>query len=57
MAGSSEDKAAAASTRLWLKHAGMQLVAGGSAGCVEVSLMHPLDLVKTRYTYTTLRYT
>lgn len=32
-----------------LKHAGMQLVAGGSAGCVEVSLMHPLDLVKTRF--------
>jgi len=32
-----------------LKHAGMQLIAGGSAGCVEVSLMHPLDLVKTRF--------
>jgi len=36
-------------SRLALKHAGMQLVAGGSAGCVEVSLMHPLDLVKTRF--------
>ena len=35
--------------KLKLKHAGMQLVAGGSAGCVEVSLMHPLDLVKTRF--------
>lgn len=31
------------------KTAAMQLVAGGSAGCVEVSIMHPLDLVKTRF--------
>ena len=36
-------------TQRKLKHAGMQLVAGGSAGCVEGSLMHPLDLVKTRF--------
>lgn len=31
-----------------LKQAGMQIVAGGSAGFVEVCIMHPLDLVKTR---------
>jgi len=37
------------SSRRRLKHAGMQLIAGGSAGCVEVTLMHPLDLVKTRF--------
>ena len=36
-------------SRRRLKHAGMQLIAGGSAGCVEVTLMHPLDLVKTRF--------
>ncbi|XP_023348769.1 mitochondrial 2-oxodicarboxylate carrier [Eurytemora carolleeae] len=30
------------------KTAAIQLVAGGSAGCIEVCLMHPLDLVKTR---------
>nr|ACO10905.1 Mitochondrial 2-oxodicarboxylate carrier [Caligus rogercresseyi] len=36
-------------TNTFLKHLGMQLVAGGSAGCVEVSIMHPLDLVKTRF--------
>ncbi|KAK2160720.1 hypothetical protein LSH36_127g01019 [Paralvinella palmiformis] len=27
----------------------MQIAAGGSAGLVEVSIMHPLDLVKTRF--------
>jgi len=32
-----------------LKHAAIQLTAGGSAGCVEVLLMHPLDLIKTRF--------
>jgi len=32
-----------------LKHASMQLAAGGSAGCVEVLIMHPLDLIKTRF--------
>jgi len=32
-----------------LKHAGMQITAGGSAGFVEVCIMHPLDLVKTRF--------
>ncbi|XP_031624008.1 mitochondrial 2-oxodicarboxylate carrier [Contarinia nasturtii] len=31
-----------------LKQAGLQIIAGGSAGFVEVCLMHPLDLVKTR---------
>lgn len=31
-----------------LKQAGMQIVAGGSAGFVEVCIMHPLDVVKTR---------
>lgn len=31
-----------------LKQAGMQVASGGSAGFVEVLLMHPLDLVKTR---------
>jgi len=33
----------------FLKTAAIQLAAGGSAGCVEVSIMHPLDLVKTRF--------
>ncbi|XP_022087672.1 mitochondrial 2-oxodicarboxylate carrier-like isoform X2 [Acanthaster planci] len=32
-----------------LKEAGRQIVAGGSAGLVEVSLMHPLDVIKTRF--------
>ncbi|KAI4463392.1 mitochondrial 2-oxodicarboxylate carrier [Holotrichia oblita] len=31
-----------------LKEAGLQITAGGSAGFVEVSIMHPLDLIKTR---------
>ena len=31
-----------------LKQACLQIVAGGSAGFVEVCIMHPLDLVKTR---------
>lgn len=31
-----------------LKQASLQIVAGGSAGFVEVCIMHPLDLVKTR---------
>ena len=31
-----------------LKQAALQILAGGSAGFVEVSIMHPLDLVKTR---------
>ena len=25
-------------TSIWLKHIGMQIIAGGSAGCVEVNL-------------------
>ncbi|WAR18410.1 ODC-like protein [Mya arenaria] len=29
--------------------AAMQFVAGGCAGFVEVSIMHPLDLIKTRF--------
>jgi solute carrier family 25 (mitochondrial 2-oxodicarboxylate transporter), member 21 len=32
----------------FLKEASMQVGAGGSAGFVEVCIMHPLDLVKTR---------
>lgn len=35
--------------RSLVKTAAIQLAAGGSAGCVEVSIMHPLDLVKTRF--------
>lgn len=31
-----------------LKQAALQIVSGGSAGFVEVCIMHPLDLVKTR---------
>lgn len=31
-----------------LKQAAMQITAGGSAGFIEVCLMHPLDVVKTR---------
>lgn len=31
-----------------MKQAGMQITAGGSAGFIEVCLMHPLDVVKTR---------
>jgi len=34
--------------RSLVKNAAIQLTAGGSAGCVEVLLMHPLDLIKTR---------
>lgn len=32
-----------------VKQAGQQIAAGGSAGLVEVSLMHPLDVIKTRF--------
>ncbi|XP_041469675.1 mitochondrial 2-oxodicarboxylate carrier-like [Lytechinus variegatus] len=32
-----------------LKEAGQQITAGGSAGLVEVSIMHPLDVIKTRF--------
>lgn len=32
-----------------LKQGAMQITAGGSAGFVEVCIMHPLDLVKTRF--------
>ncbi|KAJ6636504.1 Mitochondrial 2-oxodicarboxylate carrier [Pseudolycoriella hygida] len=31
-----------------MKQAAMQITAGGSAGFIEVCLMHPLDVVKTR---------
>jgi len=34
--------------RSLLKNAAFQLTAGGSAGCIEVMIMHPLDLIKTR---------
>ncbi|XP_039597013.1 mitochondrial 2-oxodicarboxylate carrier [Polypterus senegalus] len=32
-----------------LKEASHQILAGGSAGLVEICLMHPLDVVKTRF--------
>uniref|UniRef100_A0A9J8BFE4 Mitochondrial 2-oxodicarboxylate carrier n=2 Tax=Cyprinus carpio TaxID=7962 RepID=A0A9J8BFE4_CYPCA len=32
-----------------LKEASHQIIAGGSAGLVEICLMHPLDVVKTRF--------
>ncbi|XP_072045009.1 mitochondrial 2-oxodicarboxylate carrier-like [Amphiura filiformis] len=32
-----------------VKQACQQIAAGGSAGLVEVSLMHPLDVIKTRF--------
>ncbi|XP_044731163.1 mitochondrial 2-oxodicarboxylate carrier [Chrysoperla carnea] len=35
-------------TKQYLKNMGMQTAAGGSAGFVEVCLMYPLDIVKTR---------
>ncbi|XP_051478576.1 mitochondrial 2-oxodicarboxylate carrier isoform X2 [Apus apus] len=33
----------------FLQEASHQIVAGGSAGLVEICLMHPLDVVKTRF--------
>ena len=30
-------------TSIWLKHIGMQIVAGGSAGCVEV-IMYGINI-------------
>lgn len=41
--------AAVPSDRSLLKEALMQSAAGGTAGCVEVSLLHPLDVIKTRF--------
>lgn len=35
--------------RSWSKEAVIQIGSGGSAGFVEVCLMHPMDLVKTRF--------
>ncbi|XP_022254857.1 mitochondrial 2-oxodicarboxylate carrier-like [Limulus polyphemus] len=32
-----------------LKHAAMQIISGGSAGFVEICMMHPLDVIKTRF--------
>jgi len=32
-----------------LKEAIIQIGAGGSAGFIEVCIMHPMDLVKTRF--------
>ena len=34
--------------RKWAKEAAIQIGSGGSAGFVEVCIMHPMDLVKTR---------
>eukprot|EP00095_Tigriopus_kingsejongensis_P003266 maker-scaffold69_size418775-snap-gene-3.29 protein:Tk03266 transcript:maker-scaffold69_size418775-snap-gene-3.29-mRNA-1 annotation:"mitochondrial 2-oxodicarboxylate carrier" len=34
--------------KIFTKDNGFQMVAGGCAGCVEVAIMHPLDLIKTR---------
>ncbi|XP_023246548.1 mitochondrial 2-oxodicarboxylate carrier [Copidosoma floridanum] len=34
--------------RSWAKEAAIQIGSGGSAGFVEVCIMHPMDLVKTR---------
>lgn len=31
-----------------IQRAGMQVVAGGTAGFIEICLMHPLDIAKTR---------
>ncbi|XP_034504541.1 mitochondrial 2-oxodicarboxylate carrier isoform X3 [Ailuropoda melanoleuca] len=33
----------------FVKEASRQILAGGSAGLVEICLMHPLDVVKTRF--------
>lgn len=35
--------------RSWTKEAAIQIGSGGSAGFVEVCIMHPMDLVKTRF--------
>uniref|UniRef100_A0A3B5KGH7 Mitochondrial 2-oxodicarboxylate carrier n=1 Tax=Takifugu rubripes TaxID=31033 RepID=A0A3B5KGH7_TAKRU len=35
--------------RSMLREASHQIIAGGSAGLVEICLMHPLDVVKTRF--------
>lgn len=32
-----------------LKEAIIQICAGGSAGFIEVCMMHPMDLIKTRF--------
>lgn len=32
----------------WAEEAAIQIGSGGSAGFVEVCIMHPMDLVKTR---------
>ncbi|CAB0041963.1 unnamed protein product [Trichogramma brassicae] len=37
------------SKRSWAKEAVIQIGSGGSAGFVEVCIMHPMDLVKTRF--------
>ncbi|XP_048083402.1 mitochondrial 2-oxodicarboxylate carrier isoform X1 [Alosa alosa] len=36
-------------TKTLLREASHQVIAGGSAGLVEICLMHPLDVVKTRF--------
>lgn len=35
--------------RSFVREASHQIIAGGSAGLVEICLMHPLDVVKTRF--------
>ncbi|TRY78904.1 hypothetical protein TCAL_12821 [Tigriopus californicus] len=34
--------------KILTKDNGLQMISGGCAGCVEVAIMHPLDLIKTR---------
>lgn len=36
-------------TKNLLKDAAIQIGAGGSAGFIEVCIMHPMDLIKTRF--------
>lgn len=31
-----------------VKQAGMQIISGGTAGFIEICIMHPLDIAKTR---------
>lgn len=47
---SGELKKPAAKIPLW-KDSLMQIAAGGSAGFVEICIMHPLDVVKTRFQF------
>lgn len=52
MYGKEEIRLACASTtkpKTTYKRMGQQFVSGGSAGLVEICLMHPLDVIKTRF--------